>query len=139
MPFYPLPEEATGSLVYATVADLQSYIEGGTTLDAAALERVLERAERDVDNLLGDYDRDPDTDRKLAPDTLPAHQQRALRRATCAQAEYRIAMGEQFFIEDQFQFVAGPDFQRRGRLGYVGQRVLGELADSGFKMAVPVA
>ncbi len=44
----------------------------------------------------------------------------ALTRATCAQAEYRVAMGPEFFIEDQYGFVAGPDFSRRGELAYIG-------------------
>jgi len=139
MPVTPLPE-TTGASVYATVADVESYIEGWTTTDSAALDRLLDRASRDIDNLLGDYgDREPTTDLKLDPSALTVHQAYALRRATCAQAEYRFTMGEGFFVEDQYSFTAGPDFQRRGSLARIGPKVLPELADSGFKLAVPIA
>jgi len=139
MPVTPLPE-TTGASVYATVADVESFIEGWTTTDSAALDRLLDRASRDVDNLLGDYgDRQPATDLKLDPTTLTTHQAYALRRATCAQAEYRYEMGEEFFTRDQYGYVSGPDFQRRGSLARIGPKVLSELADSGFKMATGIA
>jgi len=125
--------------VYALGADFPSFVEGWFTTDAAALDRLLERAERDVDGLLGDYERVPATGLKLAPAALTTHQAYALRRATCAEAEYRFTMGEQFFVEDQYSFTAGPDFQRRGSLARVGPKVLSELADCGLKMAVPIA
>ena len=135
----PLPE-TTAPPAYASQADVESYIEGWTTTDPAALERVLERAERDIDGLLGDYgDRQPATGRKLDPGALTTHQSYALRRATCAQAEYRIELGEDFFVQAQYTYVAGPDFQRRGELPRIGPKVLPELADNGFTMAVPVA
>ncbi|MEJ7786558.1 MAG: hypothetical protein WKF96_17285 [Solirubrobacteraceae bacterium] len=138
MPVTPLPE-TTGPPAYASQADLEGYIEGWVTTDPAALERLLERAERDIDTLLGDYDRQPGTDRKLDPAALTTHQAYALRRATCAQAEYRIAMGEEFFVQAQYTYVSGPDFSRRGELPRIGPKVLGELADCGFRMAVPIA
>jgi hypothetical protein len=40
---------------YATQADFELYVEGWVTTDAAALERLLLRAERDVDRLLPHY------------------------------------------------------------------------------------
>ena len=125
--------------VYALGADFPSYVEGWTTTDAVALDRLLERAERDVDGLLGDYARQPATGLKLDPAALTTHQASALRRATCAQAEYRIEMGEEFFVQAQYTYVAGPDFQRRGELPRIGPKVLPELADNGFTMAVPFA
>lgn len=134
----PAPTETTGP-VYADVAAVESFIEGWVTEDVEALERLLERAERDIDTLLGSYVRDPTTNLKLTPATLPTYQAAALSRATCAQAEYRFAMGEQFFVQSQYSFVSGPDFQRRGELPRVGPKVLGELADCGLKLAVPIA
>lgn len=124
---------------YAVAADFASYVEGWQTDDSAALSRLLDRAERDIDTLLGDYTRNPATGLKLDPAALTTHQAYALRRATCAQAEYRFMMGEDFFVQDQFQFVSGPDFTRRGSLARIGPKVMGELANSGFKLAVPIA
>ncbi len=120
---------------YASQADLEAYIEGWTTTDAAALERLLKRAERDVDTLLGAYARQSATGLKLDPAALTTLQANALSRATCAQAEYRIEMGEEFFVQAQYTYVAGPDFQRRGELPRIGPKVLPELAGHGFTMA----
>lgn len=117
---------------YATQADFEAYVEGWTTSDPAALERLLERAERDVDSAVGRWDRQdnglkfgtPATDNEQGLTDL---QKDALARATCAQAEYRLAMGEAFFVEAQPENVSGPDYSQTGALPRIGPKVYDEL------------
>jgi hypothetical protein len=55
-----------------------------------------------------------------------------LRRACCAQAEYRDQMGEDFFTKAQWQSVSGPEFSTQGKLPIIGPKVHRELAGSGL-------
>lgn len=96
---------------YATVQDFEQYVEGWTTTNPDALERLLERAQRDIDALLGPRPADPDTGLKLTPARLAAWERTALARATCAQAEYRWRVGETGWSQPQAGGrVQGPDF-----------------------------
>ncbi|MGI8513503.1 MAG: hypothetical protein ACR2NH_12845 [Solirubrobacteraceae bacterium] len=125
---------------YATRAALAAYIPGGygaLTNDAA--DELLAVASRDVDTLLASVAARVAGGLKLDPATLAADQVVALSRATCAQAQYRLAMGAEFFVRDQHSFVSGPDFAMRGELARIGPKVAAELLDNGFKAAVPVA
>lgn len=63
---------------------------------------------------------------------LQPSQVTALRRATCAQAEYRDQMGEDFFIKAQWQSVSGPEFTTQGKLPFLGPKVFRELNGSGL-------
>lgn len=117
---------------YATRAAFEAYVEGWTTDDPAALDRLLERAERDVDYAAGGWPIDPATGLKFDPATLPTWQADALSRATCAQAEYRHSMSEEFMVKAQHSRVSGPDFTVDGELPYVGPKVLRELASGGL-------
>jgi hypothetical protein len=119
---------------YASQADLEAYIEGWTTDDPDAVERLLERAERDVDSVLASPvpGGRQATGLRLDPDGLPGWQAQALARATCAQAEYRFAMGEEFFVRAQHDRVYGPDFRTDGQLPYIGPKVERELAGTGL-------
>lgn len=115
--------------VYATQADFLAYSEGSTITDAAKFERILARAERDVDSILPPREVVAATGLKYDPLTqLAAYQRTALSRAACAQAEYRIKMGEEFFREHQLPQVSGPDFSHSGTLPYIGPKVSRELA-----------
>lgn len=99
---------------YATVADFEAHIEGWVTTDSAALERVLVRAERDVDRVLGPLPRDPDTGLKLIPaDDLTPAQRAALARAVSTQAYHRLTeLGEGTGgTEPARKRVKGPDFE----------------------------
>ena len=101
---------------YATQQDFEAYVEGWETEDPDALARLLERAEREVDDLLrlrfGDTV-DPDTGLRLDPDELAALQpfeRAALARAVCAQAEFRHTIGEQALRGRPVKRTTGPDF-----------------------------
>jgi hypothetical protein len=77
---------------YATQADFEGYVPGWTTDDPAELAKLLERASRDVDYLLGPLRPlldGPFAGFKVDPSTLADPHRTALARATCAQAEYR--------------------------------------------------
>jgi len=108
-----------------------AYIEGLTVADDAAFDRKIEKAERDVDRALGlYYGRDDVTGLKIDPTTLTQADADVLSRATCAQVEYRIEMGEAFFTRPQFATVQGPDYATTGTLPYVGPAVMRELEQS---------
>lgn len=117
---------------YATVSDFEEYSEGWTTTDAAALERILERAERDIDRVISYQGPRPDNQTlKLVPANLSLRDREAIRDATCAQAEYRIEKGERFFRQAQHQSVSGPQFSTTGTLPRIGPKVAEELARFG--------
>lgn len=100
---------------YATQADYEAYVEGWVTTDPAALERLLKRAERDIDYLLG-----PGTPLasglRLDPATLQAYERVALMRATCAQAEWRHTVTEPVLAgsppKPELKAIKGPDFTK---------------------------
>lgn len=122
------PSGPPGATTYATVADLRAYADltGG---DDADLTRVLLRAERDVDRVVGNQGARPDSQLlKFDPASMGARQADALKRGTCAQAEYRIAMGEPFMVKGQHKSVSGPQFSTSGKLPRVGPKVMDELA-----------
>jgi hypothetical protein len=115
---------------YATRADFEAYVEGWTTDNTGALDRLLERAEVDIDGLAASVvAANPDTaTRRFDLTALSARNRDVLRRATCAQAEYRFNMGEAFFVKGQYDQVTGPDFATTGRLPWIGPKVYRELS-----------
>lgn len=96
---------------------------------AAELDALIERAERDIDRLLGPYPIDPLTGLKLDPLEVTPAQAGALARATCAAAEYRVAVGEDAWIEarDGLTAVGGLSFDLRP-LPRVAPKALEELS-----------
>lgn len=114
---------------YCSVAEYEGYSVGWTTTDAAALELILQEAERDVDRVLGSvgWDRPAAQVLKVAPAALSARDRAALMRATAAQAEYRIEKGEAFFRQAQYDSVSGPKFSTTGTLPRTGPKVREEL------------
>lgn len=114
---------------YATAADCESYIEGLTIDDAAAFDRLIERAEKDVDSALGVYTT-RDDGLKIAPLELATGDRATLRDATCAQVEYRLSMGEDFFVKAQYAETQGPEFKTKGALPRVGPKTWQELEGS---------
>lgn len=98
---------------YAQVEDVEAYIEGWVTGDAGELERALERAERDVDSILGPIpiSRFSTTGLKLDPTALLAWEAAALARAVCAQFEYRHHQTDAHLAAGRVtQSESGPDF-----------------------------
>lgn len=117
---------------YATVEDLEGYVEGWSTDDEDATERLLARAEDDVDWLAGVRPILDATGRKFDPAQLLDWQAAALRRATCAQAEYRWALGEDFFRRARPSHVKGPDFETFDRAPVIAPKAVRELQGAGL-------
>lgn len=98
---------------YASVANLEDYLEdglpGGYTNDE--FERILELASVDVDLYCNAVFQDMTAPLKFATSVGPivwdaaastfTRLQEAIIAGTCAQAEYRLAKGDQFFVEVQ--------------------------------------
>jgi len=121
---------------YANQADFEAFVEGWTTTDVAALDRLLARAERDVDSAVGIWPAEANGLKFGAPKTtnqkaLSAYQVNQLSRAVCAQAEYRVHMGEDFFVEHQVP-TQGPDYSTTRALSYIGPKVMPELEATGL-------
>lgn len=119
---------------YASVADLIAYTDG---IDAPApsspeymeLEKIIARAELQIDGMITwSGEQNVAAHRRVVPADLEQWDQDCLRLATCAQAEYRLHMGEDFFKGGQYKMVSGPDFQTQGALPMIGPRVWEELA-----------
>lgn len=121
---------------YATRGAFEAYVEGWSTGDPAALDRLLERASRDVDYLLGPrpaLTTGTFAGFKVDPATLEAWQAAALSRATCAQAEYLFRVGDQDTAVGRApSLIQGPDFQvsygSGGATARLGPKVAVELA-----------
>lgn len=99
------------------------------------LDRLVERAQLDVDSLLGDWDVWPSgtyAGLKIDVTTLDYAQQQALARGTIAQVLYRREMGEEFFVRPQMPDVSGPEFQTKGKLPRVSPAAKQELSGVGL-------
>lgn len=100
---------------YAQAADVADYIEGWVAGDPYELDRQLERAERDIDAILGPIPRSSTTGLKLDPSALQDWEAAALARAVCAQFEYRHLRGPDELVGAAGTITAekGPDFERQ--------------------------
>lgn len=100
---------------YATEADFLEHVEGAVVDNSAALDRLLRRATRDVDSVLGPMPvitTGTYAGLKLDPGDLAAYERDALAGAVSAQAVHRQRRGTD--TEDGPAFrrtrVSGPDF-----------------------------
>lgn len=100
-----------------------------------ALDRLIERAQLDIDSLLGPWtiiESGTYAGLKLDVTTLDYAQRAALARATVQQVLYRLEMGEQFFVRPQFDSVSGPEFSTEGAAPRVGPAARQELSGLGL-------
>lgn len=124
---------------YASEGDLTEYVagtvyEGRVGESADEREQLLERAEVDLDQEAFPLEQPNATagERKLAPiASLDSVEREALKRATCAQALYRLEMGDEHFVRAQRQKVTGRSFSAEGKLPIVGPGAWRELAAAG--------
>lgn len=119
---------------YATKEDLAAYAagtsyEGRLPAGDGARDRLLELAERDLDQeAFPTLVVDAAVGRKVVPVDLDELTERpSLSAATCAQAIYRIEMGDEHFTRAQRQRVAGRGFSREGKLPILGPQAQREL------------
>jgi hypothetical protein len=126
--------------VYAQRADALAYTEALViqTGQEAQADRILERAEADVDHACGDWSIEMPSGRKFGdpygsnPKALTDVQKLALKRATLAQFEFRVEYREKHFIHAQLPKVVGPDYATEGVLPVLAPKALRELAGSGL-------
>lgn len=105
------PEPLAPVGAYASQDDLDAYLEDGlpSGYDSAYLDRVLQLASQDIDLYSTAYSYGGDSPLKflssISPvvweSALPQYSVDGIQEATCAQAEYRLAKGDQFFVEVQ--------------------------------------
>jgi hypothetical protein len=134
------------ALAYVTRAyftDTSVYSSPFTVTDAAELDRVLERSERDVDSYLGPWPTDTASNRKLGNLTsnlrsLTSAQLENVREAVCCQALYRIEFGEEKFVHGQYESVNGPDFTTQGKLPRLSPQAQQLLQDAGLVIRTSV-
>jgi hypothetical protein len=118
---------------YANAEDLQSYVEDNPAVVLPAddaIDRLLERAERRVDAVLGPYAVDEDTGLKLDPEALSDAQAAALSRATCASAEHELIVGPAFYVGED-DYLPG-ELTVLTRATRQAPKVLEELSGSGL-------
>jgi hypothetical protein len=118
---------------YATPDDLEDYSEAFVVDNEDAANRLMYRAQQQVDQLLvGRVGAIQATGLRYDPDALEPWVAQALKNAVCAQAEYRLAMGEDFLIRDQRQQEQTPDMTLIGKVGRIAPKVYEELAGTGL-------
>lgn len=121
---------------YIVQTDFESYMGSAwTTTDPVELERIMEEAERDIDSLLTftQGPRSLTTNLKLDPtQIINLYDLAALKRATCAQTEYRIIMGDKFFARPQYKATSAGGITTQGRLPWFGPKVRRELQETSF-------
>lgn len=119
--------------IYADLTDLSAYIVGLVIDDPAGLENTIADAERDLDRrvfVTKAYEVDDPATRKWDPATLTAIEADELKRATCAQVEYRLEQGPEFFVRAQRDRTSRRNVTLEGKLPLIGPKVWTELAGS---------
>lgn len=121
------------ALTYTTYDAFVAYADWDTTSDNQAdVEKELERAERDVDNIIFGTKGAGPNGLKWPVVSLAGWAADALSRAVCAQAEYRLTMGRDFMVRGQFSEMTTPDSTVKGKLPRIGPKVRDELTGSGL-------
>ena len=115
--------------VYTTEADVEFRL--GVALETAEANRLIEFACDDIDAAVGPYPVDADG-RKFNPTVMDAKQAKLLSKATAAQVEYRLQMGDSFMIEDQYDSKSGRDFSSSGKLRKVAPAAYSYLHSAGL-------
>lgn len=112
---------------YADATYFEAYAPNFNVTNPTALEDVLVKASRDVEYAVGRYGRDETTSQKFDPTVMTAWQLTCLKNAVCAQAEYRMMKGEEFFVNFRPQSTSGPDGRVEGKEPYLAPRASLEL------------
>jgi hypothetical protein len=114
---------------YAQLADVSDY--GVVIDDPVEAENLLEVCERELDMILIRNTWSSDWALRIDPALLLPFQATMLNRAACAQFEYHIAMGEDFFLRPQPAQVRQPEGGGYvGSLSAIGPKVYRELGQS---------
>jgi hypothetical protein len=127
--------------LYATSADLDAYnTEQGTpvALPSVAAEKsaLIVAAQEDLDGILEGYVIEEGTyaGRKVDVTELTYTEARSLRRATCAQAIYRLVINQKQMHRPILEGASGPDFSHEGAIKLIGPATWREIAPSGLAL-----
>lgn len=131
------PGAITQGLYYADPDDVRVWL-GLTSaqLSDAVLERPIILAQYDIDAACGGWSVYEDTGLKFASDdtddVLEDWQLILLTRATCAQVEYRLSMGDEFMVKEQYETQSGPGYSTSGQLRKVAGQAYTFLRQAGL-------
>lgn len=122
---------------YTTPDLVRSYL--GVTSDQMpdeALAQPIARAVRDLDIAVGGWEPYADTGLKFSSDTmtypLTDLEAQLLSDATCAQVEYRMTVGDDFMIRDQYKSQSGPGYGTSGTVKKCAGAAYAKLGQGGF-------
>lgn len=127
--------DTTAGLYYCTPDEVRTYL--GVTqeqLSDESLALPIRKAQEDIDAACGAWTVYEDTGLKFASDDLELDDitLRLLSDATCAQVEYRLTVGEDFLVREQYESQAGPGYSTSGQLRKVTSRAYNKLSQGGF-------
>lgn len=100
--------------------------------DTTELEGLLEVASRDIELAIGLYGRDATTGDKLNVANLVEWRQKSIARACCAQAQYHMFKGEEFFASVRPMEQGTREGSMKGQEPFIGPKCSSELARGGF-------
>lgn len=125
----------TVGLYYASADAVRDHLDvTPEQLSDAELARPIRLAQSDIDAACGNWRVYEDTGLKFASVDyeLTDFQALMLSQATCEQVEYRLTVGDDFMIRDQYESQGGPGYSTAGTLRKVSPRAYSKLQAGGF-------
>lgn len=120
---------------YATPDDVRAWLGNENFTDEQLIRPIL-MAQRDIDAGVGGWEAYEDTGLKFASgevnDILTDFEARCLRDATCAQVEYRLTMGDDFMVQEQYENRSGRDGSVTGTVRKLSSIAYTELSKAGL-------
>lgn len=119
----PIHHTNIEGIYYTTFTKVRDWL-GVTEADLAndVLIRPIKGAQRDIDAACGGWVAYLDTHLKFATEideylpVLESDVEELLSQATCAQVEYRMTMGDDFMVKEQYEAQSGPSYSTSGKL-----------------------
>ncbi len=119
----PIRQTNIEGIYYTTFSKVRNWL--GVTenqLSDAVLTRPVKLAQHDIDAACGGWASHLDTGLKFSTEideylpVLDADKEELLSKATCAQVEYRMTMGDDFMVKEQYEAQSGPSYSTTGKL-----------------------
>lgn len=118
-------------MAYATSDDYNAF-DPANTIPDAELDPLLSAASKEIDWALGLYGRNTTTGDKIDPTLLVQWRKDALAWATCAQAQYHLFKGEEFFASLRPQRQTSREGTIEGQEPFISPRASAELTRGYF-------
>jgi hypothetical protein len=119
----PIHQSNIEGIYYTTFAKVRAWL--NVTEDQVSdvvLTRPVKMAQHDIDAACGGWASHLDTGLKFATEideylpVLDPDVEELLSQATCAQVEYRMTMGDDFMVKEQYEAQSGPSYSTTGKL-----------------------